>query len=81
MQRLVPGRLLGRASSVDWLVSLGLTPLGIIASGAVSTAIGVRMTILIGGALSTASAAVVLIPGVRDPDRESSRLEAAGDEA
>jgi MFS family permease len=81
MQRLVPGRLLGRASSVDWLVSLGLTPLGIIASGAVSAAIGVRTTILIGGALATASALVLLIPGVRDPDHESSRPNAAGDEA
>jgi hypothetical protein len=81
VQRLVPGRLLGRASSVDWLVSLALSPLGIIASGAVSAAIGVRTTIVAGGALATASALVLLIPGVRDPDRESPGLEAAGNEA
>lgn len=71
MQRLVPGRLLGRASSVDWLVSLALTPLGVVAAGAISAAVGVRATILGGGALGVASALVLLIPGVRDPDRQS----------
>ena len=34
MQELVPPELLGRASSVDWLVSLSLSPLGVLVSGA-----------------------------------------------
>ncbi len=70
VQRLVPSRLLGRASSVDWLVSLSLSPLGIVASGAVAAAVGVRTTIIAGGVIATASGLVLLIPGVRDPDRQ-----------
>ena len=70
MQRLVPDRLLGRASSVDWLVSIALSPLGIVAAGGVAAAIGVRPTILAGGALASLAGLCLLIPGVRDPDRE-----------
>ena len=49
MQELVPPELLGRVSSVDWLVSLSLTPLGVLVSGAVAGLIGTRATMLIGG--------------------------------
>jgi MFS family permease len=70
MQRLVPQRLLGRASSVDWLVSIALSPLGIVASGAVAASIGTRQTIVLGGLLATASGLCLLVPGVRDPDRD-----------
>jgi hypothetical protein len=70
MQRLVPRRLLGRASSVDWLVSIALSPLGIIAAGAVAAKIGTRDTIILGGVLASASGVCLLVPGVRDPDRE-----------
>lgn len=69
MQRLVPDRLLGRVSSVDTLSSLGLSPLGIAAAGGLATAIGTRATLLVGGAVATAAAVCLLIPGVRDPDR------------
>lgn len=70
MQRLVPARLLGRASSVDWLVSLSISPLGVVAAGGVSAAIGVRTTLIAGGALATASVVCLVIPGARDPDRQ-----------
>jgi Transmembrane secretion effector len=69
MQRLVPDRLLGRVSSVDTLSSLGLSPLGIAAAGGLAAAIGTRATLLVGGAVATAAAGCLLIPGVRDPDR------------
>lgn len=72
LQKLVPRHLLGRVSSVDWLVSIALTPLGTLVAGVLATTIGVRATILVGGALSTLSSLVVLVPGARDPDRRSS---------
>ncbi len=70
IQTLVPPELLGRVSSVDWLVSLSLSPLGVLVAGAVAAAIGTRLTLLGGAVISTCTAAVVLIPGVRAPERE-----------
>jgi MFS transporter, DHA3 family, tetracycline resistance protein len=40
MQTEVPRELLGRASSVDWFVSLGLTPVGLIAAGSLAAWVG-----------------------------------------
>ncbi len=42
LQSEVPRELLGRVSSVDWFVSLGLGPLGLVFAGALANAIGVR---------------------------------------
>jgi MFS family permease len=42
MQTEVPRELLGRASSVDWFVSLGLAPVGIVLAGYLASAWGVR---------------------------------------
>ena len=42
MQTEIPRELLGRASSVDWFVSLGLAPLGIVLAGYLATEWGVR---------------------------------------
>ena len=69
MQELVPPALLGRASSVDWLVSLGLSPLGILAGGAAAGLIGTRTTMLIGAGIAMLTFGVLFIPGVRDPER------------
>jgi MFS family permease len=68
IQRETPADLLGRVSSVDWLFSLALSPLGTIACGAAVVAVGVRLTLIAGGAICAATGAVLLIPGVRDPD-------------
>lgn len=73
MQVAVPPEMLGRASSVDYLFSICLSPLGIVFAGVLSGAIGVRETVLIGGGLSTLSCLVVFAPGVRDPDRPDYR--------
>ena len=45
-QRHVPAALLGRVSSLDWLISIGLLPLSFALTGPVSDAIGVRATLL-----------------------------------
>jgi MFS family permease len=69
MQDLVPADLLGRASSVDWLVSLCLSPLGVLAAGFVAGVIGTRNTILAGGVIATFGILALLVPGMRDPER------------
>lgn len=78
MQEIVPPELLGRASSVDWLVSLSLSPLGVLVSGALAGVIGTRVTMLIGGFIALALCGVLFVPGVRDPERHlSSRVASA----
>jgi DHA3 family tetracycline resistance protein-like MFS transporter len=66
-QRHVPPALLGRVSSLDWLISIGLLPLSFALAGPVSAAIGPRAT-LVGAALlgAAVTAAALLVPGVRD---------------
>jgi DHA3 family tetracycline resistance protein-like MFS transporter len=73
MQAAVPPEMLGRASSVDYLFSICLSPLGIVFAGVLAGSIGVRETVLIGGGLSALSCLVVFAPGVRDPDRPDYR--------
>jgi hypothetical protein len=68
MQAAVPPKMLGRATSVNWLFSTCLSPLGVLFAGALAGLIGVRQTILLGAALAAASCLVVFVPGVRDPD-------------
>ena len=41
-QNEVPRDLLGRASSVDWFVSLGVSPIGLVVAGVLSSHVGVR---------------------------------------
>jgi predicted MFS family arabinose efflux permease len=69
MQVAVPPQLLGRASSVDWLFSICLSPLGLVFAGALASCVGVRATVLIGAGLSVLSCGVIFVPGVRDPER------------
>jgi predicted MFS family arabinose efflux permease len=69
MNTLVPPELLGRVSSFDWFVSIGLTPLSFAITGPVASLIGARTTLGIAGALGAATFFFVFIPGVRDPER------------
>jgi MFS family permease len=65
-QRHVPADMLGRVSSLDWLISIGLLPLSFALTGPVSGAIGVRATLIgagVLGAIVTFSA--LFIRGVR----------------
>src|SRR4029077_8023944 len=65
-QRHVPGALLGRVSSLDWLISIGLLPPSFALTGAVRSAIGVQATLigagLLGGAVTLGG---LLLPGMR----------------
>lgn len=65
-QRHVPASLLGRVSSFDWLVSIGLLPASFALTGPVSSAIGVRATLIGAGVIGgIVTFATLLVPGVR----------------
>jgi len=70
MNTLVPPELLGRVSSFDWFVSIGLTPLSFAITGPVASVLGARTTLGVSGALGAATFLFVFIPGVRNPERE-----------
>jgi MFS family permease len=65
-QRHVPGHLLGRVSSLDWLVSIGLLPLSFALTAPVAGAIGARAT-LVGAAVLGAGVTLgaFFLPGMR----------------
>jgi MFS family permease len=65
-QRHVPGDLLGRVSSLDWLISIGLLPLSLALTGPVSAAIGVQATLMAAGTVGAlVTFGALWLPGVR----------------
>jgi MFS family permease len=65
-QRHVPTALLGRVSSLDWLISIGLLPLSFALTGPVSGAIGAQTTLIAAGVLGAiVTFAALLLPGMR----------------
>jgi len=67
-QRHVPSQLLGRVSSLDWLISIGLLPLSYALTGPVSAALGTRPTLIWAGVLGAiVTFAPVLSRRVRRP--------------
>jgi predicted MFS family arabinose efflux permease len=77
MQTRVPPQLLGRVSSVDWLVSTALIPVSFALAGPLAEALGAR-TVLLGAGIAGAALglAFLLVPGVRDPERDPERVPA-----
>lgn len=71
LQTEVPRQLLGRVSSVDWLVSLAVTPVGLAAAGVVAQHVGPRLTIGVPALASAALGVIVLVavPSLRAVDR------------
>jgi MFS family permease len=66
MHTLVPAELLGRVSSLDWLVSTSLIPLSFAVIGPIATALGARETLAGAGLLGGVSVLLfLLIPGIR----------------
>jgi MFS family permease len=60
MQSEVPTELLGRVNSVDWFVSLGISPIGIVVAGSLAASIGVRAYYLIFSLVATVPGLVIL---------------------
>jgi MFS family permease len=71
LQRLVPRQLLGRVSSVDWLVTTALAPVSFALAGTLSARFPAR-SIILAGALVGGTAMVLLlrVSGVRDPEEQ-----------
>jgi predicted outer membrane lipoprotein len=71
LQQLVPRDLLGRVSSLDWLVSIGLVPLSFALTGPVAGIIGPETTLVVGGILGALlMLSLLFVRGVRDPERQ-----------
>lgn len=71
MQRHVPRGVIGRVSSVDWVLSLSLAPLSYAVTGPMAHLVGVDAT-LAGAGIASAAAlllCLLLIPGVREIER------------
>jgi hypothetical protein len=74
-QRHVPPAMLGRVSSLDWLISIGLLPLSFALTAPIAAALGTRETLIGAGVLgSIATVAALLLPGMRDLDHEQEPL-------
>jgi DHA3 family tetracycline resistance protein-like MFS transporter len=70
LQQLVPRELLGRVSSLDWLVSVGLVPVSFALTGPVAGAIGPEWTMVAAGTIGAVlMSALLFAPRVRDPER------------
>jgi hypothetical protein len=69
-QRSVPARMLGRVSSFDWFISIGLLPVSFALTAPVAAALGVRATLVGAGLLGAAvTLAALFLPGMRDQER------------
>lgn len=70
MHRLVPTDLLGRVTSLDWMVSTALLPVSFAMTGPVASAIGLEATFLWSGILGAlATFGFLLVPGIRDTEK------------
>jgi len=77
MQTEVPTEMMGRASSIDWFLSLGLAPVGIVVAGALANSWGVRRYFVIMSLLCALPGLWILIsPRINEVDRH----RVAGDE-
>jgi uncharacterized membrane protein len=79
LQQLVPRELLGRVSSLDWMISTGLVPVSFALTGPAAELLGPETT-MIGAALLGAvlMSSLLFVRGVRDPDRQGFRAAGEG---
>jgi MFS family permease len=64
-QRHVPSAMLGRVSSLDWLISIGLLPISFALTAPVAAAIGVRATLVGAGLVGAGiTLAALFLPGM-----------------
>ena len=69
-QRLVPRHLLGRVSSLDWFISIGLLPLSFALTGPAANLFGVRGTLIGAGVLGAiVTLSFLFLPGMRSIER------------
>jgi MFS family permease len=69
-QQNIPARLLGRVSSLDWLVSIGLLPISFALTSPAAAALGVQTTLIVAGTVgAVVTFAALFLPGMRDLER------------
>ncbi|HEY1594761.1 MAG TPA: MFS transporter [Thermoleophilaceae bacterium] len=74
-QSRVPTALLGRVSSLDWLISIGLLPVSLALTGPVSAALGARATLVGAGVVgAVVTFAALYLPGMRDGEQADDRM-------
>ena len=78
-QREVPAAMLGRVSSLDWLISIGLLPISFAVTGPVAAAIGAQTALVVAGAAGAAGDGIGAAPAgdVRRPAPRRRRHAAA----
>lgn len=79
-QREVPSEPLGRASSLDWFVSRGVSPIGLVVAGQLSSYVGVRWYLAVMGLTTSPSGPSILAPrriNAIDRERVSTEVAAA----
>jgi MFS family permease len=70
-QRLVPRNLLGRVSSLDWFISIGLLPLSFALTGPAAKLFGARLTLVGAGVLGAiVTLSFLFLPGMRSIEEE-----------
>jgi MFS family permease len=75
-QHHVPGSMLGRVSSLDWLISIGLLPLSFALTAPVAAVFGARATLVGAAALGAAvTLGAFFLPGMRAIERTGSRRQ------
>jgi DHA3 family tetracycline resistance protein-like MFS transporter len=71
-QRHVPASLLGRVSSLDWMISIGLLPLSFALTAPAAALFGVQATLVgaaaIGGVVTLGA---LFLPGMRDIENDA----------
>jgi DHA3 family tetracycline resistance protein-like MFS transporter len=73
-QQHVPSGMLGRVSSLDWLISIGLLPLSFALTGPVSALVGAQTTLVLAGITgAVVTIGGLVVPGVRAVERSPAR--------
>ena len=79
MQTLVPNELLGRVSSLDWMITILGAPISFLVVGPLAAAFGADTVLIVAGILGAASALIFMrMPGARGPERDGSLELKAG---
>ncbi|HSJ44648.1 MAG TPA: MFS transporter [Euzebyales bacterium] len=69
LQREVPRHLLGRVTSLEWFVAIGMAPISFAIAGPLGRILGPRPVLVAFGVFAgTAVAALAIVPGARSPE-------------
>jgi hypothetical protein len=73
LQRLVPTELLGRVTSLDWMITVSGVPLSFLIVGPLADRFGADAVLIGAGVLGgIITIGLLFLPGARDPERDGS---------